>query len=77
MIRILLCDDNQESLAILNNLIEETVSAVPYKLLYANSLAELKALCATERPHISFVDPSMEGSTEDEVLATLPDIPLP
>lgn len=77
MIRILLCDDDQSALAVLNDLIAGVTDDGSWKLLYANSLAELIAICTTEKPHITFTDVKMIGSTEDEVLAALPDLPPP
>ena len=77
MIRILLCDDDQEALAVLNDLIKGVADDNSWALLYANSLVELKSICIAEKPHITFTDVTMIGSTEDEVLATLPDLPPP
>lgn len=77
MIRILLCDDDQSSLAVLNNLIAGVTDDNDWTLLYANSLAELKSICLEQKPHITFTDVAMIGSTEDEVLATLPLLPPP
>lgn len=77
MIRILLCDDDQSSLAVLHDLIAGVTDDNTWTLLYANSLAELKAICIAEKPHITFTDVRMLGSTEDEVLAALPLLPPP